>query len=148
MAPITLRFLVEPVDLGLGGHVRGGTVMKWIDQAGYACATAWTRGPCILVYASSIRLARTLRVNDMVEVQARLAFTGQSHMNIVVELRSGPLTQGKLEKTTECLVVYLAVDSEGTPLPVNAWTPETPGEMALASSARAQYEGTRPAPLE
>lgn len=147
MSAITLRFLVEPGDVGPGGAVHGGTVMNWMDQAGYACASTWAVGPCVTVYASSLRFRRTVRRGDLVEVQARLAFTGHANMNITVELRSGSLVGGRLQPTAECLMVYLAVDEAGEPVPVSQWTPETPGEMALASSARAQFESTRPAPL-
>ena len=35
---LTLQFLAEPSDVNFGGKVHGGMVMKWIDQAGYACA--------------------------------------------------------------------------------------------------------------
>ena len=77
-----------------------------------------------------------------------LAFTGETNMNITVDLHSGDLSDGRLEKTAECLVVLIAVDAKGNPLPVDRWTPETPGEIALASSARAQFDSTRPAPLE
>jgi len=38
---ITLRFLAQPKDADFGGHVHGGSVMKWIDQAGYVRATGW-----------------------------------------------------------------------------------------------------------
>ena len=33
---ITVRFLAEPTDINFEGKVRGGAVMKWIDQAGYS----------------------------------------------------------------------------------------------------------------
>lgn len=148
MSTITLRFPVEGSHVDGGAAVSGGTLMKWIDQAGHACATRWAAGTCLTVYASSIRFRRAVRLGDLVEVQARLAFTGQSNMNIAVELRSGPMTGRRMLPTAECLMVYLAVDEQGEPVPVSQWTPETPGEMALASTARAQYESTRPAPLE
>ena len=35
---ITLRFLAEPTAVNFGGKIHGGAVMKWIDEAGYACA--------------------------------------------------------------------------------------------------------------
>ena len=38
MSSITLRFLAEPSTINFGGKVHGGTVMKWIDEAGYAYA--------------------------------------------------------------------------------------------------------------
>ncbi|WP_439114862.1 acyl-CoA thioesterase [Hydrogenophaga sp.] len=148
MSAITLRFLVEPGAVGPGGHVHSGTVMKWIDEAGYASATTWARGPCRAVYMSSIRFLRVVKLGDLVEVRARLAFTGETHMNMAVAVHSGDLTTSKLEKTAECLAVYVSLDADGQPMRVDSWTPETPGEMALASSARAQFDGTRPAPLE
>ena len=62
---------------------------------------------------------------------------------------SGQVTSAAgLQHTADALVVYVAVDEQGQAVRVNQWNPETPGEMALASSARAQYESTRPAPLE
>lgn len=35
-------FLAQPTDVNFGGKVHGGMVMKWIDQAGYACAVSWS----------------------------------------------------------------------------------------------------------
>lgn len=148
MSSITLRFLVEPCDIGPGGRVHGGTVMKWIGQAGYACATRWAERPCHAVYTSSVRYRRAVKPDSLIEVQARLAFTGDTNMNIAVELRSGDLVGGKLEPVTECMTVYISLDDDGRPLPVTTWSPETPGEMALAKTARAQFENTTPAPLE
>jgi acyl-CoA hydrolase len=148
MSSITLRFLVEPCDIGPGGRVHGGTVMKWIGEAGYACATRWAGRNCHTVYTSSVRYRRSIKPDSLIEVQARLAFTGDTNMNIAVEVRSGDLVSGKLEPVTECMTVYIALDEDGRPMTVDNWTPETPGEMALAKSARAQFENTTPAPLE
>ena len=39
-----LRFLAAPTDVNFGGKVHGGTVMRWIDDAAYVCATGWARG--------------------------------------------------------------------------------------------------------
>src|SRR5918998_24965 len=53
---ITLRFLAEPTDMNFGGKVHGGAVMKWIDQAGYACAVGWSGQYCVTVYVGGIRV--------------------------------------------------------------------------------------------
>ena len=42
---ITMRFLAEPSNINLYGNVHGGAVMKWIDEAAYACAAGWS-GAC------------------------------------------------------------------------------------------------------
>ena len=145
MSAITLRFLAEPSTVNFGGKVQGGTVMKWIDEAAYACATSWAKSYCVTVYVDGIRFLRPIRIGDLVEVQARLAYTGTTGMNISVEVRSGDIKGGHLHKTTECLIVFVAVDEDGRPAPVESWNPETPGEVALATHARAQLDASRAA---
>lgn len=143
MSSITLRFLAEPSTVNFGGKVHGGTVMKWIDEAGYTCATGWAKRYCVTVYVDGIRFHRPIRIGDLVEVQARLAYTGNSSMNIAVEVRSGDIKTGSMDKTTECVIVFVAVDEHGKAVPVDSWNPETPGEVALAGRVRAQLESAR-----
>jgi acyl-CoA hydrolase len=145
MSSITLRFLAEPSTVNFGGKVHGGTVMKWIDEAGYACATRWAKRYCVTVYVGGIRFHRPIRIGELVEVEARLACTGTTSMNIAVEVRSGDMKGGAMEKTTECVIVFVSVDADGKPLPVDGWEPETPGEVALADKVRAQLAASRAA---
>ena len=142
---ITLRFLAEPSTVNFGGNVHGGTVMKWIDEAGYACATSWAKSYCVTVYVSGIRFHRPVRIGELVEVEARLAYTGERSMNISVEVRSGDIKLGQLYKTTDCLIVFVALGADGKPIPVDAWTPETLGDMALAARAKGQLDAARAA---
>jgi acyl-CoA hydrolase len=145
MSSITLRFLAEPSTVNFGGKVHGGTVMKWIDEAGYACATSWAKRYCVTAYVSGIRFHRPIRIGDLVEVEARLAYTGRTSMNIAVEVRSGDIKTGHLHRTTECLIVFVSVDEDGQPTEVDSWEPETPGEVALAAKAKAQLDAARAA---
>jgi len=143
MSLITLRFLAEPSTVNFGGKVHGGTVMKWIDEAGYACATSWSKRYCVTVYVGGIRFHRPIMIGDLVEVEAKLAYTGNTSMNISVEVRSGDMKGGQMEKTTECLIVFVSVDSHGRPMPVTPWTPHTSEAEALARKALAQLDASR-----
>jgi acyl-CoA hydrolase len=143
MSAITLRFLAEPNTVNFGGKVHGGTVMKWIDEAGYACATSWSKRYCVTVYVGGIRFHRPIMIGDLVEVEAKIAYTGSTSMNISVEVRSGDMKGGHMETTTECLIVFVSVDSHGRPMSAPAWTPDTPEARALALKARAQLDASR-----
>ena len=143
MSSITLRFLAEPNTINFGGKVHGGTVMKWIDEAGYACATRWAKRYCVTVSVGSIRFHRPIMIGDLVEVQARLAYTGETSMNISVEVRAGDMKTGQMEVITECVVVFVAVDADGKSIPIEAWLPETPGDMALAQNVRSHLQAAR-----
>ena len=145
MSSITLRFLAEPSTVNFGGNVHGGTVMKWIDEAGFACAMAWAKSYCVTVYVGGIRFHRPIRIGHMVEVEARLAYTGRTSMNIAVEVRSGDIKTGALQKTTECLIVFVSVDAQGKPVPIEPWQPSAAADKALAQRAKAQLDASRAA---
>lgn len=143
MSSITLRFLAEPSTVNFGGKVHGGTVMKWIDEAGYACATRWAKRYCVTVSVGSIRFQRPIMIGALVEVEARLAYTGTTSMNIAVEVRAGDMKTGQMDKITECVVVFVAVEADGQTIPVETWQPETPSDVALAQYVKAHLDLAR-----
>ena len=147
MPSITLRFLAQPSTVNFGGKVHGGTVMKWIDEAGYACATRWARHYCVTVSVGSIRFQHPIKIGDLVEVEARLAYTGTTSMNISVEVRAGDMQSEQMKVVTECLAVFVAVDPDGKPLPAQPWNPETPGDIALAQRVKAHLDAARVTPV-
>ncbi|HEY0864218.1 MAG TPA: acyl-CoA thioesterase [Lacunisphaera sp.] len=137
---ITLRFLAEPGDVNFGGKVHGGAVMKWIDQAGYACAVSWSGHYCVTAYVGGIRFLRPILIGHLVEVTARLVHTGRTSMHIAVAVRARNPREGGLSDTTHCTMVFVAVSSTGAPVPVHAWEPETAQEIALEQQALRQMK--------
>ena len=137
---ITLRFLAEPGEVNFGGKVHGGAVMKWIDQAGYACAVGWSGHYCVTVYVGGISFLRPIMIGHMVEVTARLMHTGRTSMHIAIDVRAGDLKGGGLSDTTHCTMVFVAVSSTGGPVPVHPWVPITPEDVTLKNYALKQME--------
>ncbi|ASZ12933.1 acyl-CoA thioesterase [Chitinophaga pendula] len=132
----TLRFLAQPSDVNFGGKVHGGAVMKWIDQAGFACAANWSGQYCVTVYVGGIRFFKPIAIGDLVEIQAAVIYTGNTSMHIAIDVYAGnPRQQGKT-KTTHCVMVFAAVDDQGQTIPVPKWTPATEDEIRLEIYAR------------
>ncbi|MBA3532678.1 MAG: acyl-CoA thioesterase [Ardenticatenales bacterium] len=132
---ITLRFLAEPMDVNFGGKVHGGTVMKWIDQAGYTCAVGWSGRYCVTVYVGGIRFYQPVLIGNLVEVRARVIYTGTTSMHIAVDVSAGDPKEGLYRKTTHCIIIFVAVDDQGTPTPVPHWEPLTDEDQALQAYA-------------
>jgi acyl-CoA hydrolase len=132
-----LRFLAAPTDINLGGKVHGGIVMRWIDEAAHALVTRWTGNPRnVAVYAGGVRFYRPLLIGHLVEVEARLLHTGATSMHISVHVRSGELSTGKLELTTHCLIIFVALDAENHPVEAPSWVPVTEEDKALDRHGR------------
>ena len=128
---ITLRFLAEPVNVNFGGKVHGGSVMKWIDQAGYACAALWCGGYAVTVYVGGIRFFKPMLIGYLVELRATLIHTGTSSMHISVDVFSKSPQEGEWQRNTHCIIIFVSVDKDGKPVPVPVYTPETEQEKEM-----------------
>ena len=137
---ISLRFLAEPTDVNFGGKVHGGTVMKWIDQAGYSCAAAWSGMYCVTVYVGGIRFMRPIPIGHIVEVDAKVIYTGRSSMHIMVDVYSGDPKEIERQQTTNCIIIFVAVDENGKPTPIPKWEAETEEEQHLKEYAQILME--------
>jgi uncharacterized protein (TIGR00369 family) len=131
-----MRFLAEPTDINFGGKVHGGAVMKWIDQAGYACAVGWSGQYCVTVYVGGIRFYKPVHIGNMVEVNARVVYTGRTSIHVVVEVSASDPKDRLHTKTTHCVIVFVAVDEQGTPVEVARWQAETEEDVTLEQYAK------------
>ena len=137
---LVLRMLAEPGDVNFGGKVHGGAVMRWIDQAGYACAVGWSHSYCVTVYVGGIRFLSPIQIGELVELRARIILTGTSSMHVAVDVWARGLRQDQPRRTTHCIIVFVAVDEEGKPKAVEPWQPELPEELRLQDYARRLME--------
>lgn len=80
-------------------------------------------------------------IGDPVEVEARLAYTGRTSLNIAVELRSGDLEANGLETTSECAVVMVSVDSPGRPVEVEPCQADDVAGISLVARVKQSPAG-------
>jgi len=132
----TLRFLAAPTDVNWGGKTHGGTVMRWIDEAAYVCATGWCGTDCIAAYSGGIRFYRPIMIGHIVEVQARLLHTGRSSMHVSVHVSSSDPKVSEMRLTTHCLTIFVALDEQSRPVPVPQWNPVTEEDRRLDAHAQ------------
>ncbi len=129
------QFISEPSDVNYGGNVHGGSVMKWIDQAGYACATSWSSSYCVTVYVGGIRFYSPIKIGHIVKVEAEVIYTGSTSMHIAINVFSRNIKRTEFEKKTHCIIVFVAVDDEGQPVNLPKFTPSNEQEKQLEQYA-------------
>jgi len=133
---ITFQFISEPGDVNFGGKVHGGAVMKWIDQAAFACASSWAEGYCVTVYAGGIRFFKPISIGNLVKIAAKVIYTGKTSMHIAVDVFSRKISDPEFIKTTHCVIVFVSVDENGNPKPVRHWEPMTEKDKHLEHYAK------------
>jgi len=133
-------FLAQPTDVNFGGKVHGGMVMKWIDQAGYACAVGWSGKYCVTVAVGGIRFVQPIMIGDLVTIDCKLIYTGTSSMHFSVDVIARNLSTGKDVLATHCVIVMVATDATGKPTPAPKWEPQSEDDKALAAYAQRLME--------
>lgn len=132
---LTLRFLAEPQDVNFGGKVHGGAVMKWIDLAAYACAAGWSSRYCVTAYAGGIRFVAPIHVGSLVEVNAKVIYTGKTSMHIALEVNACDPKSLNKRLTTHCIVIMVAMDESGQKVKIPQWVPETDADKKQHETA-------------
>jgi 4-hydroxybenzoyl-CoA thioesterase len=134
----TLRFLIPPSVVNFGGKAHGGTVIRWIDEAATACATAWTGDAAAIgVYSGGIHFLAPARIGDIAEVDARIIYTTERSMHVSIRVSTAdPRTPHDSSVTTRCMSVFVVPSADGIALPVPEWVPESLEDVRLAGHAR------------
>lgn len=133
---IALNFRAEAYDFP-DGSVDAGTVMSWLDKAGYAMAATWTRTNVVAAYVGNMRFQHSVPVESTVVVQARLIRTGKKTVHVQTRLLLPEQLDedGKPTVSTQCVLIYTAVNDAGDPVPVPPWEPTTEGGLARRALA-------------
>lgn len=129
------QFISEPQDVNFGGKVHGGAVMDWIDNAGYACACNWSGTYCVTVYVGGIRFIKPVKIGALVRIESQIIYTGKTSMHIAIDVFSKSIKGGKFQKTSHCVIVFVSVNDEGKPTPVEKWHPKTEEEKQFENYA-------------
>ncbi len=130
-----MRFLAQPTDANFGGKVHGGSVMKWIDEAGYACAVNWSEKYCVTVFMGDLKFKAPISIGDLVEVNAKIIHTGKTSIHIGIEVQTSDPRKNKFSKTTDCIIVFVAVDENGKSIGVPKWEPKEKEDKCLEDYA-------------
>ena len=123
---ITLHFRAEAYDHP-SGYVDAGTVMSWLDKAGYASAATWAGSNVVANYIGNMRFGHPVPVDTQIAAQARLIYTEGTQVHVQARLALPEVLGDDGEPTvaTWVVIVYEAIDAQGEPRVVKEWEPRT-----------------------
>ncbi|WP_104181945.1 hotdog domain-containing protein [Arthrobacter sp. B0490] len=141
---ITLRFLAAPADVTAhGDSVPAGRVLEWIDKAAYACAVGWARTYCVTAYVGNVHFTRSIRPGALVQVHARIVYTGRTSMHLLVTVEASDVRDRDYSSAMHCMLVFVAVDEDGSPIAVQPWTPSSATDSELQQLVADRIEPRR-----
>lgn len=114
---VVMTELVLPQHTNMVGTCFGGTILSWIDIAAGICAGRHAGRTAVTVAFDDVEFHRPIRLGDIVNLRARIAFVGRTSMEIDVDVFREQMG-GEREHTNTAHVAFVAVDAQGRPVPV------------------------------
>jgi acyl-CoA thioesterase YciA len=113
-----LRTVAMPADANANGDIFGGWLLAQMDLAGAVPAMRRARGRVATVAVQAIKFHRPVLIGDVVSCYAEITRIGRTSITIDVETWVERHFGGSVEKVTEGVFTYVAIDPAGKPRPV------------------------------
>lgn len=124
-----IRVMMMPRDTNAMGTIFGGIILSYIDQAGAVEAHRICHGILVTVAMHAVEFHEPVFVGDLVSFYADVLEVGRTSIKIKVVVEAERRIRGNKKVTvTEAEVVYVHVDRNGTPTPIEPKA--EPGEQA------------------
>jgi len=112
--------LVFPSHANPMGNAFGGFVVGLMDKVGSYAASRRAKKPVVTVAIGQLEFKVPIKVGDLLEVAARVERVGRTSITVRVEVYKERFGGGERILATHGELVYVAVDEEGRPVPVDS----------------------------
>ena len=137
---VTISQLMHPEHANLLGNVHGGWIMKLVDEAGALACMRHAQRKVVTVAIDSMTFRESIRIGDLIILNAEVTYTGRTSMEAEVQvLAENPIT-GERTHTNTAYLVYVALDDEGNPTPIQPLKAETADEKRKMTDALERQE--------
>jgi acyl-CoA thioesterase YciA len=124
---MTVKVVAMPSDTNANGDIFGGWVLSQMDMAGGIAGVERARGRVVTIKVDTMTFIRPVRVGDVLSVYTDVESIGRTSMKIHIEAWAKRFLSHELEKVTDAIFTFVAIDDAGRPRPI-------PRDMAEADA--------------
>jgi len=121
--------IVLPNDANIQGNILGGKVMHLMDIAAAIAAFRHCRMPVVTASVDHLDFKHPIKVGQLILLHAQVNRAFHTSMEVGVKVMSEDPLTGERQHTSTAYFTFVAIDSEGKPVPVPPVVPETPEEQ-------------------
>nr|WP_296767827.1 acyl-CoA thioesterase [Rhodococcus sp. (in: high G+C Gram-positive bacteria)] len=131
-----MTVLMTPDMANFSGNVHGGTILKFLDQVAYACASRYAQAYVVTLSVDRVVFREPIHVGELVTFSASVNYTGRTSMEVGIRVETENIQRGDTRHTNSCYFTMVAVDDDGKPL-------ELPPLEPVTTVGRQRYEAAR-----
>jgi acyl-CoA hydrolase len=126
---LSMTVLMTPEMANFAGNVHGGTVLKFLDQVAYTCASRYARTYVVTLSVDRVVFREPIHIGELVTFAAAVNYTGRTSMEVGIRVTTENLVEQTVRHTNSCYFTMVAVDAQTHPIAVPPLTPATPDEV-------------------
>lgn len=114
-----------PNDTNHVGNLFGGKLMQWLDITAAIAAQRHSGRVVVTAAINHVSFDNPIKQNSIVTLEAKVSRAFSSSMEVFVDVFVENPATGQKTKSNEAILTFVAIDQNGSPLPVPPLTPET-----------------------
>ena len=137
---LAMTVLMTPDMANFSGNVHGGTILKLLDQAAFACASRYASQYVVTLSVDQVMFRQPIHVGELVTFLASVNYTGTTSMEVGVKVITENIRAQVNRHANSCFFTMVAVDENGHPTTVPRFEPKTPDEIRRFQAAQIRRE--------
>ncbi|WP_374295359.1 acyl-CoA thioesterase [Acinetobacter sp.] len=112
---LSMSVLMTPDMANFAGNVHGGTILRLLDQAAFACASQYSGSYVVTLSVDQVLFKEPIHVGELVTFLASVNFVGKTSMEIGIRVEAQNIQQRTIRHTNTCYFTMVAVDEHRKP---------------------------------
>ncbi|NLY63390.1 MAG: acyl-CoA thioesterase [Alcaligenaceae bacterium] len=137
---LSMTILMTPDMANFAGNVHGGTILKYLDQVAFACASRYAGTYVVTLSVDQVMFRQPIHVGELVTFYASVNYTGKTSMEIGIKVVTENIREQYVRHTNSCYFTMIAVDDNGKPIAVPQLTPTSAEEKLRFIAAQQRRE--------
>jgi acyl-CoA hydrolase len=137
---LTMTVLMTPDTANFAGNVHGGSLLRLLDQAAYACASRYAGRYVVTLSVDQVMFRQPIHVGELVTLLAAVNHTGTSSMEVGIKVVAENIRTQAARHVNSCFFTMVAVDDDRRPVPVPPLRPVSPKELRRHAAAVVRKE--------
>ena len=121
----TTTEIVLPNDTNALGNLHGGKLMLWMDVVSAISAHRLCKHVVVTASVNNISFRQAINLGSIVTLEAKVSRTFHTSIEVVIDVLVEDRLTSEKKKHNEAIFTFVAVDQNGSPLPVPEVIPET-----------------------
>jgi acyl-CoA thioesterase YciA len=126
---LTIRTLAMPSDANPDHEIFGGWIVSQMDLAGVDAARQFTNNRLVTVAIHSMSFISPVHIGDVISCYTKVAKMGRTSITIQIETWAKSPRQEEQRLVTEGRIIYVALDVNGFPVPIQKGAADKSAEL-------------------